>query len=337
MKNTLYLSVLLILFANNSFAQDEPLMNQIKSTIQKESFTINSLLQSGFRYSIYNNDFQGGRTFEAANARLGVSGILDNNFFYKLQFNFVSEPNLLDAYAGYKFSDSFIITAGSMKPKQSLDYIPGPGSTDFIDRTHITGLLVQSRELGLSAEGNLGGLYYFTGIFNGNKNLEPNNNNTFYGIGRLQYNFKEIVPGDLQIAIQGSYGECDSVLSGSNGPKLRGERTIYGGDIRWKTNKLIFAAEYMEGLLETVDFLNSSEKISGYYITTGYKAFKKTHFLARWQSWSFREANYTDNQFTFGINQTFTSLCSFQFAFDAYFPENNDTEYGVSLLLQIMF
>lgn len=138
MKNKILLFSMFFLWSGSALAQDEPLMEQITSTIQKESFTINTLLQSGFRYSIYNSDFQGGRTFEAANARLIVSGILDNNFFYKLHLNFVSEPNLLDAYAGYKFSDSFILTAGSMKPQQSLDYIPGPGSTDFIDRTHIT-------------------------------------------------------------------------------------------------------------------------------------------------------------------------------------------------------
>lgn len=117
-----------------------------------------------------------------------------------------------------------------MKPKQSLDCIPDPGSTDFIARTKITGLLVQSREIGLSAEGEVGGFYYFTGIFNGNKNLSSNNNNKFYGITRLQYRFSDILQGNLHIAIQGSKGDCDSVQSGSNSPILRGERTSYGGD-----------------------------------------------------------------------------------------------------------
>lgn len=337
MKNIITLLIMLILFSNHIFAQEEPLMDQLKSTFQTEALTVNALLQSGFRYSLENDNFQGGRTFETANARLSVSGILDNNFFYKIQVNFVSEPNLLDAFIGYKFNDAFFITVGSMKPKQSLDYIPGPGSTDFIDRTHITGLLVQSREIGVSAEGNIGDFYYFTGLFNGNKNLNSNNNNKFYGITRAQYHFMDLLPGNLQIAIQGSYGDSDGVQSGSNGPLLRGERLIYGGDLRWETKKTIFAAEYMEGLLETVDFINTKEKISGYYITTGYKAFEKTHFLLRWQSWSFREANFTNNQLTFGINQTFTSTCSFQFGFDAYFPEKTDKQYGISLLLQIMF
>lgn len=336
MKKQFFFSII-VLLSNYTLAQNEPLMEQIKSTIQKDAFTVNTLLQSGFRYSLQNDDFQGGRTFEAANARFSVKGILDKKFYYRIHLNFVNEPNLLDAYIGYKFNDAFLLTVGAMKPKQSLDYIPDPGSTDFIDRTRITGLLVQSREIGLSAEGELGGFYYFTGIFNGNKHLNANNNNKFYGITRLQYTISDIIPGKLQIGLQGSYGDSDSTQSGRNGPILRGERTIYGGDIRWETNKIIFAAEYMEGLLETIDYLNVTDKISGYYFTAGYKAFKKTHFLGRWQSWSLKQATEVNNQFTFGINQTFTSICSFQFGFDTYIPEVGDIKHGISLLLQIKF
>jgi hypothetical protein len=337
MKTIILFISIVFMFSNLTRAQDEPFTEQIKSTIQKEAFTVNALLQSGFRYSLQDDNFQGGRTFEAANARLSIKGILDNKFYYRLHFNFVREPNLLDAYIGYKINDAFLLTAGAMKPKQSLDFIPDPGSTDFIDRAIITGLLVQSREIGLSAEGEVGGFYYFTGIFNGNKHLRSNNNNKFYGISRLQYSFSDIVPGKLQIAVQGSYGDSQGTLSGSNGPMLRGERTIYGGDLRWETSKMILAAEYMEGLLETVDFPDTKEKISGYYTTAGYKAFEKTHFLARWQSWTLIEADEVNSQFTFGINQTFTSLASFQFGFDSFFPETGDNKHGFSMLLQVKF
>ena len=337
MKKNIVLLSIVIFLSNYTFAQDDPFLKQIKSTLQKDAFTVNVLLQSGFRYSLQNDNFQGGRTFEAANARFSVRGNLDHNFNYRIHLNFVNEPNLLDAYIGYKFDDAFILTAGAMKPKQGLDYLPDPGSTDFIDRTKITGLLIQSREIGLSAEGNAGEFYYFTGIFNGNKNLNSNNNNKFYGIVRAQYSFIDVLPGNLQIAIQGSNGNSDGVQTGSNGPILRGERTIYGGDFRWETNEIILAAEYMEGLLETVDLMDTKEKISGYYITTGYKAFEKSHFFARWQSWSLKEANEANNQFTFGINQAFTSLCSFQFGFDAYIPETDNNKYGLSLLLQAKF
>jgi len=319
------------LLLNNALANEEPLAEQIQSAIQHEAFTVNALLQSGLRYSLANDNFQGGRNFEVSNARLSFSGMLDGRFYYRILFNLVDEPNLLDAYLGYRHSDALRITAGAMKPKQTQDFIPDPGSTDFYDRAHITGLLVASREMGLSLEGNLSGLYYFGGIFNGNK-LSSNNNNEFYGIGRLQYAL-----GNLKIAVQGSHGNSPGVQTGNSGPTLRGKRTIYGGDMRLESERLLLAAEYLAGDLETTDFTDKKEFISGYYFTAGYKIFSKTMVLGRWQEWSALEQGYRDNQFTLGLNHNFTSITSFQFNFDAYFPENGDNQCGLTFCLQVQF
>ncbi len=326
----------IIILLNTAFAKEEPLAKQIQSRVQHEAFTINALLQSGFRYSIANDNFQGGRTFEAANARLSFSGRLDGKFYYRLFFNMVKEPNLLDAFIGYRLSDALRISAGAMKPRQTRDYIPDPGSTDFIDRTQITGLLVQSRELGISAVGDVNGFYYYSGLFNGNK-MSSNNNNKFYGIGRLQYTFKNIFPGTLQLAVQSSYGDSPNVRSGSFGPMLRGERTIYGGDMQLETGRLLLAAEYLAGRVEIVDIIDKKEEISGYYVTAGYQVHSETMILGRWQSWGYKEMNYRDNQFTLGINHNFTSITSFRFNFDSYFPEHGDKQHGLSLLLQMQF
>ena len=124
------------------------------------------MIQAGLRYSLQNDNFQGGRSFEVPTVRLSIKGIVDSRFFYKVNFDLADEPNLLDAYIGYKLNEALRITAGAMKPRQSIDYIPDPGSKYFIDRARITGLLVQSREIGLSAEGTIKGFYYFAGIFN---------------------------------------------------------------------------------------------------------------------------------------------------------------------------
>jgi hypothetical protein len=168
--------VILSVITTNVRGQEEPLADQIKDVIQHEAFRVNALVQAGFRYSFSDDGFQGGRTFEAANARLSFRGTIDGKFYYRVLLNVVSEPNLLDAFAGYKHSDAFRITAGAMKPKQTLDFIPDPGSTDFVDRTKITGLLVGSREIGVSAEGEVDNFYYYTGLFNGSR-LSDNNNN----------------------------------------------------------------------------------------------------------------------------------------------------------------
>ncbi len=335
--------------------QDEPLSEQIRSAVQHEAFTLNLLLQGGFRFSLEDDDFQGGRTFEAANARLNLRGTIDRRFFYRLQLNMVREPNLLDAFVGYKLHDAFRITAGAMKPQQSPDFIPGAHETDFIDRTRISGLLVNAREIGVSAEGDIGGFYYYAGIFNGTR-LESNNNNKFYGIGRLQYTIAHNNTGKVRLGVQGSHGNSPGVFSGSSGPLLRGKRTIYGSDIRIETERFLLLAEFISGdatisykyeddetnywpsppVISEID-----ENISGYYITSGYNLFSNTMFLARWQSWGYKEAGWRDNQLTFGVNHDFTSLASFQFNFDTYLPynidEDKDNQYGISLILQVYF
>ncbi|MGF7140706.1 porin [Roseimarinus sediminis] len=330
------LLIILSLFFLTVKAQEEPLALQIREKVQHEAFTVNALLQSGFRYSLKDNYFQGGRTFEAANARISIRGTIDGQFYYRLFFNLVSEPNLLDAYIGYRYSDAFSVTVGAMKPKQTQDFIPDPGSTDFIDRTRINGLLVQAREVGVAAEGNLKNLWYYAGFFNGTK-LRGNNNNQFYGIGRLQYSLPDVASGQLKLGIQGSYGNSPGVRTGSTGPMLRGNRSIYGGDFRYASERWLFAGEYMAGLLETVTFPDRAELISGFYFTAGFQALEKTMFLARWQTWKEREANVKGVLFTLGMNHALTSLTSFQFNFDTYQLDDDDIQYAVSLLLQVQF
>ncbi|HDR88139.1 MAG TPA: hypothetical protein ENN63_00735 [Bacteroidetes bacterium] len=309
---------------------------QVPVLIRHEAFTVNALVQTGFRFSLRKDNFQGGRTFQVYNARLSFHGTMDDKFDYRISFNTTPSPALLDAYLSYRTSDAFRLTAGIQKPVQTLDYIPDPGSTDFITRARITGLLVQSRELGISAEGKTGGLYYYGGIFNGNRQL-LNNNHAFYAIGRLQYTLNPGEYGDLQLAIQGSHGNSPGVRSGSNGPLLRGKRTLFGGDIKMETFRLLVAAEYLAGRVEIEEVPGTAEFISGYYFTGGYRVSENNVFLTRWQSWGYREMNFRDYQLTLGMNHAFSEFTGFQFNFDLYTPDTGNIHSGFSLLFQLQF
>ncbi len=219
-----------LLLAISAQGQENPsLDDQLRAHLHKEYFTLNLLVQSEGRFSFEDNDFQGGRTFNAANARINMRGNLKGGFFYRIFVDAAPEPALLDVFAGYKLNDAFSFMVGSMKPRQTLDFIPDPGSHNFVDRTTMTGLLVGSRETGIAATGDIGGFYYYTGIFNGS-GLD-NNNNKFYGIGRLQYTVKDVLPGYIQFAVSGSHGNSEGTISGSRGPLLRGKRTILDSDI----------------------------------------------------------------------------------------------------------
>ncbi len=311
-------------------------VEQLRDLLQKDYFTLNILIQNEGRYSFKDNDFQGGRTFSTPNARISLKGKFNSGLFYRLHVNAASEPNLLDAYIGYKLHDALSFSIGSMKPKQTLDYLPSPADHNFVDRVTMTGLLVGSREIGISATGDIGGLSYYTGLFNGSR-LRANNNNKFYGIGRLQYTVDNLIPGTVQFAVSGSHGDSEGTISGSSGPLLRGKRTILGSDIEVKWNILYAAAEYLQGELETYDLSGENEIISGYYLTGGLHLNEKVMTLIRWQSWSYKISGITDSKLTFGTNIDFTDIVGLLLNIDVYMPDQGDTRYAASFLLQVDF
>lgn len=323
--------------ANKAYSQDKlSLDEQLRAHLYKNYFTLNLLIQSEGRYSFNEDNFQGGKSFNAANARISICGNLNGGFFYRIFVAVAPQPALLDAFAGYKHNDAFSFMIGAMKPEQTLDFIPDPGSHNFVDRAAMTYLLVGSREIGIAATGDVGGFHYYGGLFNGN-GLNSNNNNKFYGLGRLQYTVKENLPGYIQFGVSGSHGNSEGINSGSNGPLLRGNRTILGSDIEIEMNKLYFAAEYLRGNLETVDLPNVNELISGYYLTGGLRFTEKIVSFARWQSWSYKEAGTSESKLTMGTNINFTDIVGLVLNLDAYMPNVSAAKYGASFIFQVQF
>lgn len=338
MKGIIFLFFAVQVLINAASAQkSHSLDEKLKGRLHREYFTINVLIQSEGRYSFRDDDFQGGRTFRVSNARLSLRGNLDGGFFYRLYFDAAPQPALLDAYIGYKISDIISLSVGSMKPDQTLDYIPDPGSHMFVDRAAITSLLVASREIGISATGNIDGFYYYAGLFNGNRQ-NSNNNNKFYGIGRLQYLFNDLIaPAHIQIGISGSHGNSAGTRSGSNGPFLRGKRTIAGSDIEARWERLYFAAEYLTGALQTIDLPNDDETIKGYYFTGGLQLSDKVMTLGRWQSWSYKVAGIKERKMTLGCNIDFSNIAGLLLNLDAYFSDQGTSDYGASFIFQVQF
>ncbi len=332
---------LFLLLNGFSFAdegKEEPLADRLREVLHHEAFTLNALLQTGAAFSFDDDYFLGGRAFSVDNARISMRGTVDGRFFYRILFNLASEPNLLDAFIGYRHSEGLRVSLGAMKPRQTADYIPNPGETDFINRAKITGLLVQSREIGIAAEGDHEGFYYYAGLFNGT-GLSGLNNNKLYGIGRLQYSFvlDDFDDALLRIGAQGSHGETPDVQSGSFGPMINGKRTIFGGDLRLEASGFLFATEYLRGNLETSEVPGGEENISGFYLTTGYWFSEKSMLLGRFQSYAYDKQDFRNNQITIGLTHLFTDLTSFLINFEAFLPEHGDAKYGVMAGMQIMF
>lgn len=315
---------------------NEPGMDdQFRSMLTQDYFRVNMLVQSVARFSFEDNSFLGGRGFSVPNARVSLRGNVDGGFYYRVFVNMASEPNLLDAFVGYRYDERLRITAGAQKPTQTLDFTPPPQNIEFISRARITGQLVQSREIGVSAQGDFDNLYYYFGVFNGNR-LRNNNNNRLYTIGRLQYTINDVIPGFIKVAGSGSFGNSSGVQSGNAGPVLGGERTIFGVDIHAETDLVLFKAEFLTGDLELPGGL-LKEKISGYYLTGGYKVRDNTQLLARYQTVFYDLSDFWESQITLGAKRQVTSLISFRFNLDIYSPKSGDPQYGASTMMQFNF
>ncbi|TVR90247.1 MAG: hypothetical protein EA411_00525 [Saprospirales bacterium] len=300
-------------------------------------FRINVLMQMSGVYSLNDDDFRGGRSFTVNNARLSLRGDWGSGFYYRLYMNFVRTPGLLDAFIGYEFDPRLRIQVGAMKPSQNLDYIPNPANIDFAERSVITGLLTRSREIGVAATGDFGRFSYYTGLFNGT-GLSFDNDNRFYGIGRLQYQLVGDDWGDLKIGVSGSTGRTEDLQSGNAGPVLMGRRDIWGGDVRWEAGRWLLAADYLRGRLETTESPDRAETISGYHLTLGYFFLEETtQFLLRWQDWEYHHRGIEENQFTAGINHHFDEMFALRFNFDWYFRDEESDQQGFSAMLQYSF
>jgi hypothetical protein len=328
-----------ILFPVHLFAQtdSENNDNRLLSLIKHEPFSVSGLIQVFGRYSFEDTNFNGGRTFQAGNARIGISGVLDEQFDYQFQFNFAREPNLLDAYMSYNHSERFRIRMGAQKPQFSAELLPHPGLTDLISRARLVGTMLNPRELGASIFGDLGQVRYYFGLFNGN-GVNTNTDNKFFYMGRLAYQ-EELDNGRfVRVGINGAFGDNDNTTIGSSGIQVAGHRYLYGGDIRFEDNQWIFAAEMLVGDFDVTNYIGGPEEtIVGYYFTGGYKINERTRVVARWDHLSFREIDSGSDQFILGLTHYVTDLVSFRINLLSEFDEAIDNQVGVSASMQLHF
>ncbi len=333
----LVFSTFLITETAVSQTESEDPDSRLLSLVKHDVFSVSGLLQAYGRFSFEDNNFNGGRTFQAGNARLTFSGNLDQDFDYQFQFNFAREPNLLDAYIGYNYSERFRIRAGAQKPIISAEFIPNPGLTDFISRARLVGTYFKPREIGVSFYGDIDQFYYNVGMYNGT-GVTTNVDNRFFYTTRLAYNMELQGDDNLRIGGNFAFGESFGTTSGTTNIQLAGNRYIYGADVRYENDTWIFAAEVLAGDLEVTNYIaGPEEQIISYYITGGYKLNEQTQILARWDHLGFQERDRRNNQFILGFTHYATDLISFKINLISQFDEVADNQMGLSTSLQFQF
>lgn len=309
---------IIAVFCVQTFAQEEPLLQQLKDNFQTKSFNVGFLFQFhgsyiGERSGSYNG-------FYTSNLRLRLSGELDKNYGYLFWVNFVQSPKLLDAKMHYKFSDNFIIDIGQYKAPFSSEYLISENKLDFVARSQAATLLSLGRQTGIQSRGNLYGntFKYSVGIFNGNGINNFNNNKHLMYVGRLVY-AKSEEANSYAFAV--NIANTKNSVSGGNEDQLS-----FGGDMRIKMDKLFISSEFISSKKE---FANASATDNGFHITGGYMVKDNMQLLARYDSYS-PDGGTKTNYFILGYNVWPTSATEFQMN---YFVNTDKSEFKYHQIL----
>lgn len=335
-KLTLFITALLFTGAASAAGQQqEPLGERLNEQFKSEAFNLGFLLQAEGVFSFDDDDFNGGRAYDIGATRLDFRGTVDGNFTYRLQTDFRNQVSVIDAQVGYRFSDQLHLVAGSFKPFLSIDLDPSPGDTDFMNRARQVGAMMNSREIGATVLGTVGGLDYRVGMYNGT-GRSRNNDNRFLYTSRLGYTF-ELPDGSVEIGFNGALNQTEGNTVGNTGLRSEGDRVLYGGYLKYDSSRLFGAFELLQTSFDTPDFGGNEETITGFFGTAGVRLDNKNELLARWDHLEFDLQGDSSELITIGWNHQATSLISFAVNGLARFGDDIDEQFGVSGMMQFQF
>jgi len=334
----LLLSVVAILFTSTTlFAQNnEPLADEMRDMLKSDPFNVGILIQSTANYSFKDDGFNNGRGFGLGVARLRLGGDLDNNFSYVFQMEFLRQLSVIDLALGYDFSDQFKVVAGAQKPDIGLDLQPSPGDTDFINRARLIGATLNSREIGISAQGELDKLDYNVAVFNG-QGLDTNNDGRFMYLAKLGYTAD--LDGNQSLYAGGNafLNTTQNVAVGNTGLVALEDRIAYGLFAEYDSDSWFGGVEFLGTNFDTViGGVIVDETINGFYTTVGNKITERDELLARWEHQTFDVLDRSSDLFTIGWNYQATSLISFQVNALAEFSGGEEA-FGLSGNFQFQF
>lgn len=332
----LLVGMICILFLSVAFPQGLAAQGEEtwREKLKTERLQVGMLLQSVGVFSFQDDTFNGGRRFELGATRLDLRGMLESNFTYRLQVDFRRSPNILDAQVGYRASDLFHLVAGSFKPFLSADLDPSPANTDFIDRARLVGAMMNSREIGLTIIGTSGQLLYRFGMYNG-YGLQTANDNRFFYTARLGY-VADLDNGSVDFSLNGAINTSENERVGNTGLISTGDRILYGGFVKYDSEKLFGTIEFLQTKFERSD-IGLDETITGFYATIGYKVSGRDELLARWDHLSFDVRDSSSELIVLGWNHQATRLIGFQVNLLGQLNNGDNDQFGISGNFQFAF
>lgn len=288
----------------------EPLSDQMTDLLKSEPFNVSFLLQSTAGFSLTEDFPQVEREFGLGATRLKFNGNVDEGFSYNLQLDFRSSPSVLDAAIGYRHSEGFGLEAGLQKPDIGLDLQPNPGATDFINRARLIGIMLNTREAGLSASGVLDSFDYTVSVFNGTGRTLGNDGRFMVAVkGAFSVDLEN--DGSLYIGANGALNGTEGEQVGNTNLISQGNRHIYGAFLKYDSDNWFGAAEVLVTTFDSIQ-IPGDETITGVYVTIGNNITEKNQLLARWDHIGFSKIDIKSNLIVLGWNHQATSVVSLQ-------------------------
>ena len=320
--------------ANNP--ADEPLAQQLHDKLKSEALNVRIILQSTANYSITEDAFANPNQFGLGPAMVMLRGNLDKQFDYMFQFD-LNRPNpVLDVGLGYRIRPNLKLKAGAQKPDMGLDLLPSPASTDFANRARMVGTMTNTREIGLSLDGQFDAFDLNVGLYNGT-GLTGTNDGNFMILAKAGYAF-DISPAEqLYVGFNTTLNTTTSEPVGNTGYISDRDRLTYGFYAKWALDTWFGAAEFMQTRFDNVSLGNERDSITSFYATAGYHLTDTADLLVRWDHLSFDlESNRGSDLVILGWNQQLSSLMSFQTNLLADFRGDSD-EFGLVGVFQFYF
>ena len=298
-------------------AQDEPLYDALTKTFKTKYLNVGILFQAVGDFQS-ERSFPGKNGFNVSNMRLNISGELDHGFGYAFKTNFINSPAILDAKAYYASSPQLIFDIGLFKPPFSKEYLTGAGGIDFVNRALAVTALAGSRQLGVQVRGASDDklVSYGIGMFNGNGFGGNNNdNNDFMYVGRIaimpKLSRSDSKTDEMEFGLSlGHSDDKNATIGGGILPSFDGQRTLFGGDVRWSHQRVTLSAEAIGAHLQ--HRLGGTNNPNGYHLTAGYMITDNSQLLARWESFMPDGLAADSKLLIFGYNLWPTSVTELQ-------------------------
>jgi hypothetical protein len=292
LRKSTFLLVLIIVFINNAFTQTTDLSSSKIEYLPK----IDGALKTKAEFDLEDNRMR----FEVRNARFGAKGNINNYVGYRAEIDLSDEGRIrmLDAFVRITPIENLDVYLGQRKVPFGSDYLRSPVENIFANRSFVAKYTNDGlRDIGFVVNYRFKFHIPFN-VWAAAMNGTGNNNPQW--ISRPNYSARLLFEPLKNIRLAGNFYQGSTLLEN--------ELTMYGGEIRYQTDKLLIESEYIHR--HFTDTTSSVLDQYGFYVHSYYNFYtgaKMIQIISPVLRWDFmgRETDNIDKiaeRITAGVN-----------------------------------